>query len=97
MKPYIDTVIMLIIYNQNPFHFQAVITASLPLSCKTRHAVTLVIRHGAVPTIKAAVSPLVIPANGHRQPGRPYKTIHTLYNYTPTAINLFYTYLFFIH
>lgn len=59
--------------------FQAVIIASLPLSRKPRQAVTLVFKHGAVSTIKAAVSPLVIPADGHRQPGRPDKTIHTLY------------------
>lgn len=60
-------------------NFQAVIIASLPLSSKTRQAVTLALKHGAVSTIKAAVSPLIIPADRHRQLGRPNQTIRTLY------------------
>lgn len=71
--------------------FQAVITASLPLSCKTRQAVALVLKQGAVSTIKAAVRPLVSPTNGHRQPGGPNKTIHTLYTSNHQL------HLFFIH
>lgn len=63
-----------------PSNFMLLITASLPLSTKTRQAVTLVLKPRAVSTIKAAVSPLIIPTDGHRQPGRPNKTIYTLYD-----------------